>query len=88
MENLIVLAGLLSLFRAYWVFNILNEQKGLTKITFIEFWTKKDIITYFIFIRPFFKQMKNEKVRFRVNITTLTIYICLSVGIYFSIKSR
>lgn len=86
MDNLIIVAGLLAAIRAYWVYNLLREEKGLSKGSFISFFEDKNKFNMYIIIRPFFKKMRNEKLKFKVNIISYVIYICFIVGMIFVLK--
>jgi len=88
MENLIIVAGILAIIRAFWVYNLLREEKGFSKGKFSSFLKDENKYNMYLIIRPFLKEMKNEKLRKRINIISYIIYVFFIIGIVFIIISR
>jgi len=86
MDNLIILSGLLTVIRAYWVFNLLNIERGQEKRSFSNFINDRNVFSYYIIIRPFYITMKDNLLKRKINIITYLIYICLIVGLYYVTK--
>jgi len=86
MDNLVIVAGVLAVIRAYWVYNLLREEKGLSKGSLSMFFEDKNKFTMYIYIRLFYKKMKNEKLKNRINIISYIIYACFIVGLIFILK--
>lgn len=85
MDNLVIVAGILAVIRAYWVYNLLREEKGFSKGNFSSFLKDKDKYTMYLIIRPFLKEMNNEKLRKRINIISYLIYFFFIIGVAFII---
>jgi hypothetical protein len=81
MENFIILAGLLAVLRAFWAYNLLREENGLSKGNFASYLKDRNRHNLYIIIRPFLSKMKNEKLRKKVNVISCIIYIFLIIGI-------
>ncbi len=88
MDNLIIIAGVLAGIRAYWVFNLLRQENELPIGTFTMFFNDKNKFSMYLIIRPFFKKMKNEKLRRKINYITIATYICFIIGFYFAYKKE
>lgn len=86
MDNLIILAGLLAAVRSYWVFNLLRIEKGEEKILFKDFLFSKNKFSYYFLIKPFYRKMKEESLKKKVNIITYLTYGSLLIGIYFILR--
>lgn len=79
MEILVIVAGILMGLRSYWVYNLLREEKGLSKGSLLMFIEDKNKYTMYLIIRPFLKEMKNERLKSRINIITYIIYACFFI---------
>lgn len=86
MDNLIIVAGILAAIRAYWVCNLLREEKGLKKGNIASFIDDENKFNYYIFIRPFFKKMRNERLKTRINIISYIIYGTFIIGMIYALK--
>lgn len=85
MDNLVIIAGILAVIRAYWVYNLLREEKGFSHGNFSSFLKDKNKYNMYLIIRPFHKKMKKEKLRKRINIISYIIYVFFIIGIVFII---
>ncbi|SMO62172.1 hypothetical protein SAMN06265379_103408 [Saccharicrinis carchari] len=68
MDNLIILAGVLAAIRAYWMYNLLREEKGLSKGNISMFLDDENKFLLYILVRPFYKKMKNDKLRLNIHL--------------------
>ncbi len=74
-EFLIIFIGGLSVFRAYKTYNLIREEKGLAKANLFKFLNDRNANTYIILVRPFNKNMRNEKLKKEINLLTYLIYL-------------
>jgi uncharacterized membrane protein YbjE (DUF340 family) len=81
MENFIILAGIIAILRAYWVYNLIRKEKKISKGNFSSFLRDKNKYNMYLLIRPFIGNMKDEKLKTRVNVLTYIIYVLFIIGI-------
>lgn len=80
MENFIILAGIIAILRAYWVYNLIRKEKNLSKGNFSSFLSDRNKYNMYLLIRPFLGDMKDEKLKTRVNVLTYIIYVLFIIG--------
>ena len=82
MEYLIIVSGILAGVRAYWVFNLLRIERGIPKANIWEYFNDKNWMQYYLYIRPFYKKVKDERLKKKINIISYIIYLFFFSGFF------